>query len=95
MEKKEVKIVQEKANKRIMYIVIVLGILFLLFVAWIIKTQLIPVMEKGCSAYGEGYNETITEHTDSLTGKTYIEYKCCKKDDAACITVTYPKEGKK
>lgn len=87
MEKKEkVKIVQEDANRRMVYIVVILAILFFVFVAWIIKTQFLPVMEHGCSAYGEGYEEVVTEYDK------YREYKCCKKGNVSCITVTVPKE---
>ena len=87
---KEVKIVQEKANRRMVYIVIIASVLFILFVAWVVKTQFIPVLEHGCSAYGEGYIETIREYT-SASGDTYIEYKCCKNDNSTCITTSGPK----
>ncbi len=92
MKKKEVQVVQAEANKKIAIFAIIAGILLFVFVAWIIKTQFIQVLENGCSAYGEGYEETYTEHKDSLTGKTYVEYKCCKKGNVSCITVSMPKK---
>ena len=92
MKKKEVKIVQKEANKRIMYIVIVLGILFLALIYLVFKFQVEPVMENGCSALGEGYEEAIIEKTSELTGKTIIEYRCCSKENSTCITISAPKE---
>ena len=41
MKKKEVQVVQAEANKKIAIFAIIAGILLFVFVAWIIKTQVV------------------------------------------------------
>ena len=85
MKKKEVKIVQKEANKRIAIgIVVTICVLLLAYIG--ANVYLYYYNDDVCKYYDPETSVDIYRDKNPLTGKEETKYRCCNKDKTSCET---------
>ncbi len=89
MKKKNVKIVQEKENRKIANFLIILGTIVLLIVYFFYDD--FKEKPKGCAKYGEDFILVKSTHSNETNIVKNTEYFCCKNGKTDCVKVATSK----
>ena len=83
MAKKEVKIVQAKANKRIA--ILLICIFIILIIAYIaLDIHVKKITSPACQKYGDDYMLVRSQHRVDLDTVKGTEYFCCRNASTDC-----------